>query len=376
MNDILKQLEEDARRIRVARTLPKGPLKPDLMYQVIEDFEAIRKEHQLSYVQVAKEMGISTSMLSTVKHAHEGEWVGDLEKLVRQINSWLEQHMRRRTAPMPGGFIETRAAKDMLTVARQAIATNTIGLIYGPSGVGKTMALQALQATYAGSMLIRVRQSARTPAGIAKRLTAQLRINRPGRTLFDMQDAITRHLEGSNRLLMVDEAHQVIRTGLEFLRDIHDETGIPMLFAGTREIDDKVSDFSEWAGQLNRRVGLRADIVARVGGPGGGGKGEQPLFTVEEIVQIFQSDQVRFTADGAMLMTRLANVIGHGCLGLCDKVVRIAAMTREAKTAVRNGNGIDARLLLAVVREMNGELVASELDKAMADLPEIKVKAG
>ena len=66
--DILNQLAQDARRLRVARKLPDGKLSTSLIVQVCNDARRFREKHGISLEEMSRRMGpgFSTSVLSNV----------------------------------------------------------------------------------------------------------------------------------------------------------------------------------------------------------------------------------------------------------------------------------------------------------------------
>jgi len=88
---------------------------------------------------------------------------------------------------------------------------------------------------------------------------------------------------------------------------------------------------------------------------GGDGDGDpKPLHGIDEIQRMFESDKVRLTDDGRLLLTRLANVPGLGGLRLCQRVMQVARSLSE-------GQAIDAALLLKVIRTLHGDQGASQI---------------
>lgn len=356
--DIIDQLHDDARRLRVARKLPDGQLEWEWIERVQSDFKTFKESHALSLDNIAKRLGqgYSPSVLSSFLAMKSGqEYIGDINRITRGLNQFMEQFARTKESPRPAGFVETRVAKRMLSLIQNAIELRAIGVIYGPSGVGKSMTFAAAASIFAGSILIRARSTARTPAPFARQMCDALRLNPSRMSSFSIQSRLIETLKGTDRPVLVDEAHHMGMQSLEFLRDLHDECEIPVVLIGTIDIEKCVSDTSQWYGQFASRTALRYDITEVVGaGSGGsGGRKSKPLFTKEDVIAVFHSDKLRLTDDGVMLLVRLANSLGLGCLRLCRQVVFVAAKTS-------GGQAIDAELLLRVLRQMHGHVHMTE----------------
>lgn len=343
--DILDQLQEEARRLRVARTLPEGKLSWDLVARVQEDFRAFKEKHSLSLSDIAKRLGpgFSSAVLSSFLSMDGPEkYIGDTDRVVRGVNAFMEQFVRAKESPRPTGFVETRVAKRMLTTVQHAVELRAIGLIYGPSGIGKSLTLQAAHSMFPGSIMMRTRSTTRTAGGLAKQLAEEMKVR--ATTTYQIQRKLIESLQDTDRPLFVDEAHQLHHGALEFLRDLHDECGIPMVLAGTAQLEKAVSDTDIWYGQFSSRTALRCDLIEHWNPDS---RHKKPLFSVEEIRKVFQSDKVRLTDDGALMLMKVANCMGIGCLRLCRQVVFVAAKLSDQP--------LDAAILSKVMRQMHGE---------------------
>ena len=169
---------------------------------------------------------------------------------------------------------------------------------------------------------------------------------------------IIKALRGTGRLLLIDEAHQLSSEALEFIRDLHDECGVPIVLAGTLKLNDAIADSDVFSGQLSSRVAIRYDITADLNAGNG-----PPLHSTDEIRRMYESDKLRMTNDGRELLTRIANLPGLGGLRLCTKLVQVAAAARTDES-----QPIDARLLLKVLRSLHGRQHAiATVERAVAE---------
>src|SRR5690606_20966631 len=145
----------------------------------------------------------------------------------------LEQIAQRKEARLPDGFVETRVARRMLTVVEQAVRLGGIGLIVAPSGIGKSNVFEAARQVFPGSVVVRVRETCRTGPGLIRHLAQALHV-RGASNSISAQAAVIQALAGTNRLLLIDEAHRLADNALELVRDLHDEGGnLPIVLAGT-----------------------------------------------------------------------------------------------------------------------------------------------
>jgi DNA transposition AAA+ family ATPase len=374
--DILSQIANEARRLRVARKLPPEgePIPYNLVGQVQEDFRKFQDVTGLSLADVARRMGRGFSGPTLSSFANfdadkNREFKGDLDRITRGVNTFMESFARQATAPRPEGFITTAVADFMLKVIRKTIDLRSMSIISSDSGRGKTMTARAAASVYPGAVYVRVKRCARTAAGLADLLgsTPELRI-RNARTLRQMQIRIIDMLKGTGRVLLIDEAHQLSSDALEFIRDIHDECEIPIVLFGTRKLGDNTDDDDIFYGQFASRVALRYDVnnhVRRDGRPDS--PPDKPIHTVDDIKKLFDADSIRLTGDAEVTLAKLANLEGFGGLRLCVQVVRVAAVAAESR-----GTEIDAKLILAVLRDMHGKVRA--VGRIQKSMEEQKVK--
>lgn len=356
---ILDALHEQARKLHMARMLPDGELGWEWVQRIQEDFERFLKDTGYTLRKVSKKLGagFSPPVLSQFRNmSGPDDYIGDRDRIVRKLNQFMEQEARNQAAPGPADFVETRVAKRMLTAIQNAIELRGIGLIYGPAGVGKTITLEAAVSIFAGSVMVRARSTTRSVGGFARHLAKAMKIKQQG-TLYTLQDRFVEALKGTDRPIFIDEAHQLTRQALEFLRDLHDECGVPIILAGTVDLENQISDREHWFGQFSSRTALRYDI-AEDWQPGGKSKA---LFTVAEIVKVFHSNKVRLTDDGALMLTQLANCLGLGGLRICRQVLFVAAQHQKDKPIGRDA-------LTRVLRSMHGRVftdhrVHREIDK-------------
>ena len=153
-------------------------------------------------------------------------------------------------------FCLTPTAGDIHQVITLARLFDEIGTVVGGAGVGKTTALVWYAADEAGvrycsmspahasvaAMLSRVSEALDAPEGISG--TARLHKS--------VCDAIRHH---AVQALLIDEAQHLDDRSLDELRSIHDDTRLPMVFAGNERLRERVvetgaSAFAQFASRI------------------------------------------------------------------------------------------------------------------------------
>lgn len=343
---VLDQIEQDARLLRSARMLPDGPLDRKTIDQVARDFVTFLAEHDISATQVSRELGKGYSPATLSKFINAGNR-GGMEKIARVLNQHMELHARRQETKRPTGFVETEAARAMLVVIRTAVESNSMGLITGPAGWGKTLTLQAANAIYPGSIYFRISVSVQKHAGVVGELGRLLGIN-VNRSAARVYPKIIDQLRGSGRALLIDEAHKLSASGMETIRDLHDEAGVPVILSGTLDVAKLVDQREIFYGQFASRIVARVDLTDRA--MGGGRRKGKKLFTVEDIRAIFEQGQLKLTTDGARFLCELACVPGLGGLRVCSKIVDIGSRIKG-----RQGQALDESVLKRICEQMHGD---------------------
>lgn len=328
------------------------PIPNDLQRQVCAVVLTHMKKYRLTYVQVAPQVGLkSDSVLSEVIR---DKYRADASPLIRKLNAWVDDDERRRRRHEPIGTYETGvllAIRDAASIAKKNARLSTsntaqdegarIVMAMGPSGVGKTVAANALAAYDPNSIFVRVRQRRGTDLGLVSAIIDSAGWH--GKTGRDsIIDFLFERLTGTGRLLIIDEAHRLAPSGYELLRDLADVCGIPILMIGTSKMQRRVDGprmgvTNAMDDQFARRVAYVVDLLR--GSDGQGGK-KRPFFSIEEIVAIFKSDKVRLTEDGAEYLQAVACYIGCGMLGQASNIFEKAMYA-----ALRGGKAIDSRLL-------------------------------
>jgi len=342
---ILDQIAQDARVLRKARMLPTDrPLTPEEIDSVARRFKDWLRESKLSQSAVGRMLGKGFGA-STLNHFVNGNKRGDQEKVARAVNELMERHTQAREVARPADFVEIETAKRMLAVIKTAVDTLSMAEIVGASGMGKTKVLKAANMMYAGSLYLRIDASSRSPMGFIRALCEEAGVpfrSSGGMTLRRLIEA----LSGTGRPIFIDELHQARFPTLEAIRDIYDKTKCPIILCGTEPLTKMIADRTRFFGQFNRRIVARFNIDQWMREPKGRGR---PLFTAEEIKQIFSNDKVRLTDDGADFLSGIACLPNEGGLGLVENIVYLAGRLAKFK-----GQPLNAKILMAVLREMHG----------------------
>ncbi len=328
-------LRDRDRTLMAAWTLPNdGPLSDAQRGQALENFDAYRRRHDLTIADVARQ--VDSPRASTIRDLLKGVYREHADDHVRTLNNWVEQHARQQAVKLKGNFVETKVALDVLHVARLVRENQTMGMVVGPAGIGKTRCAQALHETYVGAVLITVGLGAHNPKGFTSALAEQLGVRGMGAlksqfTYRSQTERMTARLQGSNRLLIIDEAHKLNGDALELVREIHDATGCPVFMLATKDLQDRIARGADPDhGQLYSRVDIMWPLTKGRDCHAGG----KALFTVEEIRKLYDHVPIRLSPDAARYLQDVASDLGKGSLRRCRVLLLSAARRARKRTGI------------------------------------------
>lgn len=372
---IHRLLDMERRTMIAARMLPdEGPLTDSQRQEIRDAVKGHLAAHKMSQQQLAREIGtLRASTLSEILSGEYGKKVSPekLDAALRAMNNAIEVDARRRAAGTNRRFVETTVATKILIAAQQASSKSIIAVVHGPSGIGKTMCAEALITRYPGSIYLRLDDETRSSRDIRQALREHLRLDGGrGRTPVrqgKIHRRIVDTLRGSGRMLIIDEAHKIGDSGLEYLRDVYDLCAVPVLLLCTKDLVDRIRrDADPDHGQLYSRIDYVCDLWARAGEAPGRG---QRLFSISDILKLWQTDAVRIAPDAQAYLLDLANRPGFGSLRSCGNLLRWAERALRAKHGAEAKITITAELLLHIEREQKPDWsMRSDMEARRGDL--------
>jgi hypothetical protein len=326
IGDIYDRLDRDARI---------QPVGDEVMN--VTDEQGLKKARELvSYAiheglttaaDLNRRTGIKQSAISAFRN---DKWKGSpgtlltmASNLARAVNALIV--LRRADETRIGGFVNTRVAEAIFSMAAYCQKRNLIGAFVIPAGSGKTMALQQLAEETPGSILLTVTRTRSSMKAFLQLWARALGLDEVGRA-EDIQDAIISRMVRSDRLVLVDEAHKLSVAALDATREITDSTHVPILLAGTPSFYTTLTARrvgtvnAELMDQLYSRVGIFRDLTEIVNNETGS---PERLFTLEDIHKVFARGKVRLARDGADFLCRIANTPGGGGLRVCRDLVQM-----------------------------------------------------
>lgn len=205
--------------------------------ELVDHFEFYCSDSGETQASIARAIGVTGSLLSAWKG---GTYPGNMKKVTRSIAQYLYTRYRQKeetTLDFP--YVETKQAMDINSVVNFCMVHRKMGLVHGPSGLGKTTALQNIARENSQVIYVMAYSKINQQDILAEILYA---MNRPLKRISKakMLRQLRFELQGSTKVIAVDEAQKCRLDVLETLRHLWDSTGVGVVFVGTDDVIDRM----------------------------------------------------------------------------------------------------------------------------------------
>lgn len=236
---------------------------------VLARVKALLEQSTVTQAQIAKEIGVSGS---TVNQLLNGNYKADPTAMVQKLANWLTARDQRADAPRDPGFVMTDTAKQIMADMGYALTTQSIVIIHGISGVGKTTALREFQRNNNNVWVITTSPSRATMTECLYELAMELGMENAPRLRGPLARALRRRLRNTKGLIVVDEADHVDRPTLEELRILAEEVEVGLVLVGNSRVYTQLTggprseDFARLFSRIAMKRALtkakKADVLA------------------------------------------------------------------------------------------------------------------
>jgi DNA transposition AAA+ family ATPase len=198
---------------------------------------------------------------STLSQFLSGTYEGDSTQKARDIMQFLRREHERKERPEIGqtDVVETSVYQRVHQVAKMAHHERDVGVIIGDAGLGKTRALEAYEEEHpAATVRIEV-----GPEFSSRSLGVALHQELGGEgqgSLYTLMQDLYEQLEGTDRLIIIDQAELLPTRGLELCRRLHDVCNLGVVLAGMPRLLANLQGSTGELKQLYSRVGLKARV--------------------------------------------------------------------------------------------------------------------
>ena len=161
------------------------------------------------------------------------------------------------TAPAPGRGVSAPAALTNMTLGLAAMldcqeagdGSPRLGLFYGPSGYGKSVAAAYIASRLGGAYV--VAKSIWTQRSLLEAIALELGIAKLARTGPALLEQIVAQLIADPQPLIIDEMdHLVKKQSVEIIRDIHDAARVPVLMIGEEALPAKLKAWERFDNRI------------------------------------------------------------------------------------------------------------------------------
>jgi DNA transposition AAA+ family ATPase len=198
---------------------------------------------------------------ATLSRLFAGKYEGALDKVVKQIDAYLELE-REREKMRSDRFIENSIWSKVENLCNFAITRNAVVRLVGPSQIGKTYCLKEyMRRSNKQVCYVRI-PAAPTMKLVVEAFARSVGVNSSVR-VDDARQRVAKAI-GRNTLLIIDELHELVMSAgkgtamkcIEWIREIWDNSGCGMVLCGTKSLeDDLINDvkMKGWLVQIDER---------------------------------------------------------------------------------------------------------------------------
>ncbi|HIH3110053.1 TPA: AAA family ATPase [Escherichia coli] len=307
----------------------------------ISDIRAVLRtlveNEETTFKQIALESGLSTGTISSFIN---DKYNGDNERVSQMLQRWLEKYHAVAELPEPPRFVETQTVKQIWTSMRFASLTESIAVVCGNPGVGKTEAAREYRRTNNNVWMITITPSCASVLECLTELAFELGMNDAPRRKGPLSRALRRRLEGTQGLVIIDEADHLGAEVLEELRLLQESTRTGLVLMGNHRVysnmtgGNRTVEFARLFSRIAKRTAINKTKKADVKAIADAWQinGEKELELLQQIAQ------------------------KPGALRILNHSLRLAAMTAHGK-----GERVNEDYLRQAFRELDLDVDISTL---------------
>lgn len=209
---------------------------------------------------LAKQIGVAAPVVSAWL---SGKYNGDNDRIERLVGDVLKAAPGR--IQDSHRLFETPPTKEVNAACERIKKRNRVALVSGEAGIGKTSGIVLYCSANPTAVAVTALKGANNECALINGLFRAVDVRNFDRRKGDTRlGALIKHFKGSNRLIIVDNAHRLTRGGLEFVFDFHDETGCPVCLVGNPEVLKKIQQNDQMFSRISLHVQIAFDGAARI----------------------------------------------------------------------------------------------------------------
>lgn len=227
---------------------------------VLMHIRALIERKDVTSSQLAKEIGVSPATISQILN---GSYKADPTKNIEKMANWLKLREKRQNTPVVNpGFVMTTTAQQIMNDLAYAQISESIVVIYGASGVGKSEAVRQYKRDNNNVWLITASPSRSSLTECLYELALELGLDQAPRRKGPLARVIRERLDRTEGLVVIDEADHLDYPTLEELRILQEETGIGMVLIGNNKVYTQLTggrrneDFARLFSRIAKKRGI------------------------------------------------------------------------------------------------------------------------
>ena len=227
---------------------------------IVQDLELHKKITALlgpdfSQSDLGREIGVSPT---AVNRWVNNKPVGDVLGLEEKIRFWLATIDER--VDLQREVKETALTQRVAKILRSISRTNDLGILTGRAGIGKSCSLRLFRLQEPLAVLLTADYRHGNADCMIEDLWREARARRRMDDPSRPGDILVARFRGSNRLLMIDNAHSLTTGGLKWAYAFHNQTGCPVALIGNPLIKKTVSSLPD-EDQYTTRTGQFREVL-------------------------------------------------------------------------------------------------------------------
>jgi DNA transposition AAA+ family ATPase len=204
-----------------------------------DKLRALRASSPLySNAELGKKLGYSAGVLSQYLSEDGCKYDGNISGVEKKIEDFLQALERRRASG-----IETAPAKvaaEMVDAFELIRKTSSLGAIIAASGKGKSRGIELILKQNLLAILIEATEWNRSIHGVMNALWAGCAVDGWDRRT-ERFPYLVQKMRGSDRPIIIDDAHKLSRESLSLLATFQEKTKCPIALIGCAELVDKLA---------------------------------------------------------------------------------------------------------------------------------------
>lgn len=191
------------------------------MNHIIQQVLTVKGSEKLSNRKIAKESDIDEGILS--KLLNNKPYTGDTEAQLQKLETWLNtrgtqvEEFADASLQEPE-FLMLPTSETIWKLMDLARTMRRWSMVYEGSGIGKTVTAEEYQRKHNNVWIVTASNLCKSARAILSELCESMNIKTSNMTVYRMQKAIAQELDGSNGLIIIDEAQYLSDDVLNGLR--------------------------------------------------------------------------------------------------------------------------------------------------------------